>query len=261
MGKFKNVLVEDFIFDEVDVDTQIREMLLDFFEERNLLSESVSSVNNDVKVELAKKVIDVALFDYQFTDIIIGMNKADLLPDESTIWSFIEKKLNLNIPDWVRKANPIKKIRFNSDEYGCRYISFIVGSINKGLVSIKDVLSLIAVSDKNFCFLSVDKGIYYVVVIDPREGRCSRDCTSEVVDWAENLEELLNIEIEEDDFYKGMCKYTHLDSKGSISLQDYMNNLSDKEQKVIDDIITIKYNTLSYGLGYEKDKIILVIAS
>lgn len=224
-------------------------------------SKSISSIDNNVKVELANKIVDVALFDYQFTDIIIGMNKANLLPDETTMWSIIENTLCLNIPSWVRKANPIEKIKSNRDEYGCRYISFVVGTVKKGLVSLKDVLSLVSVSDKNLCFLSIIEGVYYVIVVDPREGRHSCDCTSEVVDWADGLEDLLDIEIEEDDFYEGMCKYTHLDLNGSISLQDYMNKLSTEEQKILDEIITVKYNTLNYGIGYDKNRLILVIAA
>lgn len=252
----------------------LKELLLEFFKEKGLLSKDISGVEDSIKVDLAKRVIDCKLFDKHYPDIVGELNKTNLLPKESIIWSIIEDAIKLQIPDWIRKVNPITNIRSSKAD-----IMLLVGTKEKGVVSLKDILPMITVAHVNPCCLILEKDKYYLIITNPARGLRSDDCSMYRWDWVQIFEECscvsmasiicgVDEEFEyEDATLDEIYYYSNLDTDGSISLQEYLE-LSRIDQEKIDKLITIQecedpYSGLGgfiFGLGYipSSDRLVLI---
>lgn len=258
-----NCSVKDLVDTKI-TNTDLRELLLEFFKEKGLLSKDISSVEDNIKVDLAKKFMESMLFNNQYSDIIKELNKVGMLPKESIIWSIIEDAVKLQIPDWVRKVNPIINIKSTKP-----YIRLLVGTKEKGVVSLRDILPMITVGDINPCCLILEKDKYYLFIRNPEKGLKSWDYSTYEFDWVGIFEECscvsmasiicgIDEEFEyEDATLDEIYYYSHLDYNGSISLQEYME-LSRIDQEKIDKLITVQecedpYSGLGgciFGLGY-----------
>lgn len=277
--------IENFISTKV-TNNNLKELLSEFFKEHNLLSKDIFSITDDIKRDLSKEVMKCKLFDEQYSDIMVELKKANMLPKEDIMWQILESSINLTMPAWVRELNPIKTIKGSR-----RYIFLLVGTREKGVVSLKDILPLIRTDSHKLCCLILKKGKYYILVGNPNRNVNSDDNStylfnfrnvdpeknsSHLYSWIdyykehswESLESVFCVDGEDEDYYydlepEDVYYFSNLDKDGLISLQDYIK-LTNTEQGKIDRLITAQEsnNNFNYifGLGYTGDnKFVLVI--
>ena len=166
----------------------------------------------------------------------------------------------------------------------------MVGTEEKGVVLLKDILPLIHTDSNKFCCLILKKGKYYVLVGNPIRNINSFDnstylynfrnvdsCknSSHLYNWIdyykenswESIESVFCEDDEDESYYNDLDQediycFSNLDKDGSISLQDYMK-LTNVEQRKIDRLITVQEsnNNFNYifGLGYDNNRLVLII--
>ena len=277
--------IENFIITKI-TNESLKEMLYEFFKNKDLLDNDISSITDNTKEALAKEALRVKLFNEQYEVIMQDLSKADLLPKEDIMWKVLEGIIGLSIPSWMRELNPIKTIKGSR-----RYIFFLVGTEEKGVVSLKDILPLIHTDSNKFCCLILKRGKYYVLVGNPIRNINSFDnstylynfrnvdsCknSSHLYNWIdyykenswESIESVFCEDDEDESYYNDLDQediycFSNLDKDGSISLQDYMK-LTNVEQRKIDRLITVQEsnNNFNYifGLGYDSDnRLVLII--
>ena len=65
-------------------------MLSEFFKNKDLLDNDISSITDNTKEALAKEALRVKLFNEQYEVIMQYLSKADLLPKEDIMWKVLE---------------------------------------------------------------------------------------------------------------------------------------------------------------------------
>lgn len=252
MGKVNlSTTVADYLESIEGLDSSPKESLRRFFEENNLLSSRLKDISKDIKSDLIFTMVWDRLFDYQFGYLLSVLDEGNLLVSEKVVWSKIEKYLDIKIKDWVRELNPLFDLRIGfMDNTHIPYISLVVGTIEEGVVSLPDVLTLICPQcNKNYSgFLCVRDGKYIVIIPKDLEYFMRLSSTDGSFDryslkscWEHRADLIAEMGI------TGI-KYSDLgfNYRGAMSYEDYES--SEEKQTAIDKTIVAQEDTFLFGL-------------
>lgn len=257
----QDIFVKDFL-KNMPVDTIIRESLYIFFEDNNLLSSKLCDIPKDVKMSLIKKIVHERLFDYEFSDLLKDLQSGNLLVSEDIIWSEIENELGVKIPEWVRKVNSLfNTVTPKESDYpfypfmGISFMVLVVGTTEKGVVSLSDVLSLISTENikDEYSALLFTKGNRYIVAFFSSSVRDYFGDMINLPECWENYDYLIPVLTGVQDRVITL-EELGFDNEGFISLEMY-DKLSKENKDIIDKLISVQDdNGFRFGLGYVQDQ-------